>query len=848
MISLYDILEAANGQLFGEPAAELFSHFAFDVRSAADSALFVALRTDQGDGHSDIAAAIARGATGVICTRPPDLDTEGLSIILVKDTQSAVMRWAYTQIRDRSIQVIAVTGTSARSAAVEAIAHVLELRFPVLHGDGKVTGRLALPDLVARLRPDHRALVLDFNPAQPGDMSEVVLAAQPHIGVVLHASDLGPEMFDSAEQYAEENALLIEYLPATGRAILNYDDDRVRAMASRTRAQVTTVGIEAFSADMMAYNLVEGLSGTGFDVRFGGQRLVGRWAPLLGHPLLVTVLAAAAVGLHYDIPLDESLRALTALEPSPGLMRTFNGIGGALLVDLTANATPSDLNAALDWMKDVRTDGQRVALILGDIDGLGSASQREHRAMGQRAAALTDALITVGSDAAYAGRAALDMGMAPSQVMITYSLQDAIMQITSAGWVQDGDLILVAGGASARMEWLIRAMLVNPADSANLARADFPSETEPTLRPLRPHWVEIDLEALAHNVRRLKTIVGNVATLFAVVKANAYGHGAVAVARTALLNGAGAIAVASLTEAVELRDAGIDAPILVMSYTPSQAVRQAIRQNITLTLYDLELARTYDRVARETGGNLRLHVKIDTGMGRLGVMASEAITFFRALLNLSHLEVEGVYTHFATADDDADFMQEQLNRFKSVLVPLRAGGYAFRYIHCANSAATLRAPETHFNAVRVGLAMYGLSPSEEVPVPDDFRPVLTWKTQVAQVKMLPAGHSAGYGRTFIAESPTRIAVLPVGYADGIRRSPGNWGHMLVRGAEAPVVGRVSMEKTLIDVTHIPGVAIGDEVIIIGEQGDKRITAGDIARRLQTISYEIVTSAAQRAPR
>ncbi|MDZ4771248.1 MAG: alanine racemase [Chloroflexota bacterium] len=848
MISLYDILEAANGQLFGEPAAELFTHFAFDARGASESCLFVALRTDQGDGHSDIEDAIARGATGVICSRPPDLDSEGVSIILVKDTQSAVMRWAYTVLHNRGIQVIAVTGSSGRAAAVEAIAQVLELRFPVLRGDGRISGRLNLPATVARLRPDHRAVVLEFHAQQPGDMSEIVLSSQPHVGVVLHADEVTPDSFESAEQYAEESALLIEYLPASGRAILNYDSDRVRAMAARTRAAVTTVGIEAFSADVMAYNLVEGLSGTGFDVRQAAQRLVGRWTPLPGRAPLMSVLAAAAVGLHYEIPLDESLRALTTLESLPGQMRIFNGVNGALLLDASADAAPSDILSALIWIKTVLNEGQRATLILGDLDGLGSGSQREHRAIGQAAASVVDVLITIGADAAYAGRAALDVGMAPTQVRITHSLQDAVIQIAPSGWTDEGGLILIAGGATAHLEWVTRALLANASDSTRLARSEETQEAEATFRPLRPHWIEIDLEALAHNVRGVKTRVGESVTLFAVVKANAYGHGAVAVARTALLNGAGAIAVASLNEAVELRDAGIEAPILAMSYTPAQAVRQAIRQNITLTLYDLEMGRAYDRVARESGGALRVHVKVDTGMGRLGVLASEAIAFFRQLLNLSHLELEGIYTHFASADEDPSYMAEQLRRFKGVLAPLRAAGFAFRYVHSANSAATLSAPDTHFNAVRVGLALYGLSPSESVPVPDDFRPVLTWKSQIAQVKTLPPGHPVGYGMTYIAETTIRIAILPVGFADGLRRAPGSWGHVLVRGQIAPIIGRVSMEKTAIDVTHIPGVAIGDEVVIIGVQGEERITSEAIARRLGTSNYEIITGVAPRAPR
>jgi alanine racemase len=303
-----------------------------------------------------------------------------------------------------------------------------------------------------------------------------------------------------------------------------------------------------------------------------------------------------------------------------------------------------------------------------------------------------------------------------------------------------------------------------------------------------------------------------------------------------------------MNEALELRDAGIEAPVLVLSHTPTFYVRQAIRLNIALTLYDLDLARAYERIARDMGEKLRVHVKIDTGMGRLGILPEDTMPFFRYLAVMNHLDVEGLYTHFSVADTDPDYTEEQVKTFKGVIKPLRAGGFDFKYIHAANSAGMLTSADNHFNMVRVGLAMYGLSPSETITVPPEFTPVLTWKTIIAQVRLLPAGHPIGYGNTYRTRGEERIAVIPVGYSDGFRRSPENWGEVLVHGQFAPVVGRVSMEKTSINVTHIPDVAIGDEVVLLGRQGDVQITADDIASRLGTINYEVVTNILPRVPR
>jgi alanine racemase len=215
---------------------------------------------------------------------------------------------------------------------------------------------------------------------------------------------------------------------------------------------------------------------------------------------------------------------------------------------------------------------------------------------------------------------------------------------------------------------------------------------------------------------------------------------------------------------------------------------------------------------------------------------------------MNRLDIEGIYTHFSMADEDPAYSVEQLRVFKNVVNPLRANGFNFRLIHAANSAATLTMPDAYFNMVRAGVALHGLSPSDVVTIPPDFRPVMSWKTVIAQVKTLPPGHPVGYGQTYRTSEHERIAVIPVGYSHGFRRKPHNWGQVLVNGQFAPIVGRVSMEKTSINVTHIPDVAIGTEVVLIGTQGETSITPDDVARRLDTNNYEVVCSVLARVPR
>ena len=361
-------------------------------------------------------------------------------------------------------------------------------------------------------------------------------------------------------------------------------------------------------------------------------------------------------------------------------------------------------------------------------------------------------------------------------------------------------------------------------------------------------WLEIDQDAIRHNTRRLRSMVDPRARLMAVIKADAYGHGALATARSVLAAGADSLGVASLAEALELRAAGIQAPLLLLGYVPPQAVPQAIRHYLALTLFDAARAQACALAARRAGGRLRAHIKLDSGMGRMGTPVADARYFARSLAGLPGLQLDGGYTHFAVADEDADWTREQLRHFLAAVAIMRDCGLRLPLLHAANSPATLSLPATHLDMVRPGLALYGLSPSAIVPVPPDFRPALSWKTIVAQLKTLPAGHSVGYGRAWVAPTQRRIAILPLGYAHGLRRSPHENGAVLLRGQLAPLIGRISMEKAAIDVSHIPGVAVGDEVVLLGRQAGAKISAETLAGRWGTINYEVVTALPARLPR
>lgn len=373
----------------------------------------------------------------------------------------------------------------------------------------------------------------------------------------------------------------------------------------------------------------------------------------------------------------------------------------------------------------------------------------------------------------------------------------------------------------------------------------------------------IDLRALANNYRELRRITAPSARIMAVVKADAYGHGAIEVSRVALANGADYLAVARISEAVALREAGIAAPMLLFGFALPEYAAYLAANDIRASVDSLASAQRISDEARRCGVTVAVHIKFDTGMGRLGLLAdalaptgdvtaeiSRAVQEVLEIARLPGVTVEGLYTHFANADArDRGHARMQFGLFMEILDELKRHGFDAPLRHAANSAAIIEMPETHLDMVRPGIAQYGLRPSAEVNLEGiDLRPVMTLTSTVINVKEVPAGFKISYGSTYETPAPSRIATIPIGYADGFDRLLSSKGMMLVHGVRAPIVGRVCMDLTMIDVGHVPDVAVGDEVVVFGRQGDQEISADEVAALVGTINYEIVSTLKSRVQR
>ena len=366
---------------------------------------------------------------------------------------------------------------------------------------------------------------------------------------------------------------------------------------------------------------------------------------------------------------------------------------------------------------------------------------------------------------------------------------------------------------------------------------------------IRPTFCTIDLAAAARNYRAIRASLKEGTKMMAVVKADAYGHGSVPISRVALANGADGLAVAIPEEGGVLREAGITAPIVVIGGIVPEDAPLVVQHGLTQTVYTKELVQALEAACASQEREAEVHLKIDSGMGRIGVRTNEELDeVLRALSSAKHLRLTGVFTHFANADGaDKAYAHEQAERFQALLKRVRERGFDPQ-VHMANSGAILDLPEMECDMVRPGIIQYGYYPSQLVGRTVPVEPVMTWKSQVTYVKSVPAGETISYDRTYPTWRTTSIATLPVGYGDGYKRALSGRGCVLLHGQRAPILGRVCMDQIMVDVTEIPGVQIGDEAVLLGRQGEESIDADEMAAWADTISYEILLSVSGRVPR
>jgi Alr-MurF fusion protein len=882
MIYLDHIVKATQATLRHPGKHIQFDAFSHDTRQLVPGELFVAVRGGRNNGHDFLLDAIRKGATGLLVEARTynnlaqlTLDTiaqSEVSVLVVEDTRLALQQYAGAILQLWHPMVIAVAGSVGKTSTKEAIATVLSSQFTTFRSWQNYNDLLGIPLSLGRLEARHEYAVLELGCDHPGEIADLCHILHPQIGVLTNIQPVQLLYFGSLKHLAHELFALPASLPPGGHLFYNQHDELLNTLASLyTEQNDTSLHLHPFSTNTATHVTHIGWDGVRGILNFGtpsakaetrsSQRLYQQEqnlaSPLLGAHHFDTMLAAYQVALNRGMHPTHIVEALTNLTSLPGRLNPLPGILNTRLLDDTHNASPSAVNAGLSTLNTLTPlNGRRIA-VLGDMLNLGAYEDEAHKLVGQQVASTVDYLVTRGERAALIAESARQSGLPSTHIVMTATHEDAAQAVrhilSTTTSAQNQDVILLKGSEETRMERVTELLMAQPWEASEKLVRQAPGWKKIYFTHAeRPTWVEIDLNAIASNTRHMKSLVGPHVQVLVALKADAYGHGALKVARTVLQNGATMLGVATVSEAIPLRDANINAPILVFGYVPLWQMREAVRLGVTVTLYSHEAAQELSRTALALGKTVKVHLKVDTGMGRLGIRyedIDDIVSLVREIRALPALELEGLYTHFAQADArDQHYTRMQLARFNSVLETLTQYDLRPPLVHAANSAGALTVPEAHFDMVRPGIAIYGLHPSDEVPLPEGFRPALSFKTQVSQVKLIPPGEGISYGSTYITNHLTLVAVLPVGYADGFRRAPATWGTVLVHGQEAPIIGRVCMDQCMIDVTAIPGVQIGDEVVLIGRQGGSVLSAETIAQRLGTINYEVVSELLARVPR
>lgn len=824
MIALAEVAQALGcSPLQREAQAIRVTYFAYRLAEVRAGALYVAA-PGVGDGPDRAGAAAQRGAVAIL-TETPLVGLPGtLPQLQVEDVEVALYRWARHVLSVWKPRALYILGERPQPILASLVAAVLSERFRVTRGSPRPSslGRLALPTALAEMDRAAEVAVFDLGTRDADAVADQVALYAPEAVVLGAPVGLGTE-----RRLAELEPSLLAALVV----IANADGERLALVRERSQALVEygrqsdglKFAVESCGCEGSVLRFTVGEESAAGSVALHSERFAGDAA------------AAVALGLHCGLDLEDAVAALGRYEPVDGYMRPLAGRSGVKLVDDTEVGRVADAAADVEAaLRGAPAGGRYVVLAGAEAWGPEGLSL-----FAEAVRAHADGFWGLGEGGSAVARALREAGHDAHDSYSAEHLERSLAKI-----LRPGDRVLFCGGADLGLDGVLQRLGEGPGATASPPSDDgHPVER----RPDRPTWIEVDVEALAHNTRIIRETCG--VPLMAVLKADAYGHGAERMARVVLENGADAIAVACLSEARTLRRAGVTEEILILGYTPPWQAREAVAEGVSCALYDWDMAKALFRAARDLGTTAVVHVKVDTGLSRLGLSPEEVPGFLERLRDLPGLEVRGVFTHFGSADvGDLSHAHMQLSRFRDLLMGLEQAGLRPPVAHAANTAASMRLPEARLDMVRTAIGLYGLSPSPEASLPAGFRPALSFKTTVAQVKWVGPGNRVGYGRAFETAEPTKVAVLPVGYGDGFRRSPRNWGQVLIGGKRCPILGNICMDQTMADVTGVPDVAAGDEAVLIGRQGDATISVDEVAANLGTIVYEVVAAILARVPR
>ncbi|HMK35291.1 MAG TPA: alanine racemase [Desulfomonilaceae bacterium] len=825
-LDLSEVIQVIKPSRVLGPGIGPVSGIAIDTRKPmGEDFIFWALKGEHFNGNDFVEEALHSGIKAAVTNRLDLLDkpfSKAVTILVVDDPLQALQKLASWYRRRFPYPVVGITGSNGKTLVKEMLASILCLERKTYRSPLSYNTQVGAALGLLGMRPEHKIALIEAGISLPNEMDRLEEMIAPDHGILTVISKAHIGGLGSLESTLEQKKRLFKHLDSESFLVLNADDPLSMSVRNSTSARVVTFGLSE-TADVAAEDIAAlPEKGHQFTMRLFGDNL-DVTLPVPGRFNILNALAAAAAATMLGASPESIRKGLREFHPSPMRLEIHTTVTGVTLINDTYNSDPASMKGALDVLAKVGR-GRRKIAILSEMLDLGLHSREEHLDVGKEVVRTgVDHLITVGENAALIGRAARLEGMHQGRITNTRSYNEAAEELEKI--MNRGDVVLFKGSRWFRLERIARELVGS----------------------IGPTRLVVNLDAIAANVKTIKGLVGDDVSLMTVVKSFGYGNDSIRTSRVALENGVNYLAVAFPDEGATLRENRVDAPILVFNVL-SEEVDKIVRYDLSAVVSSLELAESLNRAAG--GRKIPVHLKIDTGMGRSGIWVEEAIPFIERVFCVKNLEIEGIMTHFSSADDpDADdYTLMQINSFERLLKDLRRLGYSFRYVHAANTSATVRFPQTRYNMVRPGLGIYGMYPSPAIQSLLHLEQVITFSTKIAQIKEAPPGRCISYNRRFVTPGHCRIATLHVGYNDGYPRFQSNVGQVLIRGRRCNVLGTVCMDAIMIDVTDVPDARVGDEAVLIGRQGNEEILADEIAANGGTINYEIVCKISPRVTR
>jgi Alr-MurF fusion protein len=826
------IAHEIGGELRGAsaPLAPAFSvtidRVCTDSRGASPGALFVALRGQQADGHRFLADAFRNGATAAMIAQDRHAGAAldpSWSVIVVPDPLHGLQALARWHRREYFQRVLAITGSNGKTIVKDALKLLLAGR-QVLASPGSYNSQLGLPLAVLSAEKPEPLAILEVGISAPGDMAALEEIARPDYGILINIGLAHVAAFGNREGIAQEKMKLFERIPKDGWLLLPADEPTLDAPAKNIRCTIHRIGDQNEVLSLRPVSLSADGQVLELSVASQGTRSV---TVKTRSPEIIADLHFAATAAHLlGVPLDEIAAALDSYAPRSTRMEMWSSPQGIRIINDGYSSDPISVHAALRSATLGASPSGRKIFAFAGMRELGSNSTREHAQVGAQAAECGFSHLFLVGDGELATTAEGYKRVRPEgnvlQVNSADELKDRLLPL-----LRPGDTVLFKGPRNAGMVKAVRDL------SGAIAQ--------------RCLWV--NLAAIEGNIARFRRHCGGAVHIIAMLKAMAYGTELAQLGSWMSQLGIHHVGVSSANEGVAVRKTGADQEILVF-LSEREDVDNLLSYRLTPVIYSAELVEAFAAALAGSGRTLDVHLKIDTGMHRLGVPPATAVELAQRIRSTGVMRLTGVCTHFASAEDPAsdDFTRQQIAAFNQVIAGLEANGFNDLQIHAANTAGAIRFPEAHYNMVRIGLGLYGIYPSEAASKIIDLELAVGVTSRITSIQEFSPGDTLGYNRTFTAKRRTKVGIVPFGYDDGLPWQLSGAGQVLVEGRTAPIVGRISMDQMQIDLTDIPDASIGAEVLLYGTHNGHTLRPEQVSQMAGTISYELLTRLGERVHR